>query len=236
MIKLNKTYLIKLQALNIKGIECLNKNAFDEAMSFFEKALEIDPYSAVVLNNQGIVLTQLKRYSDAQQAYEKAISAKPDYMKSYKNLGLVHYLQLHHADAINAYKYYLSIEPNDAEALQNLGLLYMAEGREEEAIVNFEQVEALLALDSVENMTQLGVGYFYRGKLDRAMACFDQALEMDENFISARYQRGVLNLTQGQVQNAIKDLQDVLSIAPEYPQAKENLEVAYSTARHMKSH
>ena len=54
-----------------------NLGQFEEAISWYDKALEIDPENAVVLSYKGIILTNLGRYEEAIFWFDKAIAADP---------------------------------------------------------------------------------------------------------------------------------------------------------------
>ncbi|MEO1404045.1 MAG: tetratricopeptide repeat protein, partial [Cyanobacteria bacterium J06635_1] len=51
---------------------------YDEAISAYEKAIELDPDDATAHYNLGNTYKALKRYDEAISAYEKAIELDPD--------------------------------------------------------------------------------------------------------------------------------------------------------------
>ena len=58
-------------------------------MASYDKALEINPGSVVILNNRGLVLEELKRFDEALASYEKALQIKPDYVTAADNRRLL---------------------------------------------------------------------------------------------------------------------------------------------------
>ena len=55
-----------------------------EALASYDKALEIRPNSAEVLNNRGIVLRDLRRLAEALASHDEALAIKPDYAEALK--------------------------------------------------------------------------------------------------------------------------------------------------------
>lgn len=218
------------QTLNIQGYQHLLQGENEEALIYFQRALALAAHNPVILNNMGHALLNLNRFDAAQEAYQQAIAANPDYLKPYRNLALLYQLQGKNNEAIAAYQQYLELAPEDGEAHHNLGLLYMTEGRTTEAALAFEAADAYLTPDNAESTTNLGVGNFYRGDLDRAEGLFEQALELDPSYVPARYHLGLTYLHQGRCEEAIESLEAVVAAEPDHPQATANLGVAYNTA------
>lgn len=74
-----------------KGDLCYNQNKIDKALSYFEKALEIDPNNPNAINGKGLVLNDKQDYKSAIDLYDKAISIdnqNPDYFYNKGNFSL----------------------------------------------------------------------------------------------------------------------------------------------------
>jgi tetratricopeptide (TPR) repeat protein len=63
-----------------------NKN-YEEAIRYYQKALELESDLDAALNNSGNIFSDLKRYDEAEAAYRKAIELNPEYATAYSNLG-----------------------------------------------------------------------------------------------------------------------------------------------------
>lgn len=59
--------------LNRKGASLLSKGRYDEAMEYFEKALEIDPNNSTTLGNKSLVLNEIGRINLNNQEYDKTM-------------------------------------------------------------------------------------------------------------------------------------------------------------------
>jgi tetratricopeptide (TPR) repeat protein len=76
--------------LELKGLvlHFLGKN--NEAISFFDKALAINPNDAEVLNNKGIALHFLGKNNEAISIFDKALAINPNYKLALDNNRLAH--------------------------------------------------------------------------------------------------------------------------------------------------
>jgi len=64
--------------LEKKGIELLSQKRYEEAISYFDKILEIEPTNINALNNKGASLLGLERYENALDYFDKVLEIKPD--------------------------------------------------------------------------------------------------------------------------------------------------------------
>ena len=55
-----------------KGIDLAEQGKYDEAIEYFNSAIETDPQDAKVWYNKGVVLTLQGKYDEAIQAYDKS--------------------------------------------------------------------------------------------------------------------------------------------------------------------
>lgn len=62
----------------------------DEAMSLYQKAIELDPAYAVTYNDLGIVYEAKDMPERAEEMYLKAIQIDPNYLSAYSNLALLY--------------------------------------------------------------------------------------------------------------------------------------------------
>ncbi|MBX5482223.1 MAG: tetratricopeptide repeat protein [Myxococcaceae bacterium] len=86
-------------------------------------------------------------------------------------------------------------------------------GRLEEARVVFEGLVGLGTPDAFPH-TMLGTVYLAQGKLDRAMALFEEALEFDPHDLAARVYRSELRINQGHTRQAMAELAQVIAEGP----------------------
>ena len=73
-----------------KGLESQRNGDLDNALMFFQKAMELDPTLAIAYNDAGVIY-EAKGWNDkAKQAYGKAIDLDPTLASPYYNLGSIY--------------------------------------------------------------------------------------------------------------------------------------------------
>jgi len=60
-----------------KADQLIYENKYEEAITYYDKVLEIDPKDIDALNNKGDALYDLDRYNEAIQYYDKVLEIDP---------------------------------------------------------------------------------------------------------------------------------------------------------------
>ena len=114
----------------------------------------------------------------------------------------------------------LEIEPDNVEALKLLSSMLVAEGREEEAKVLMERLPEGEVLDA-DAYLNVGIDAYNDGRLDEALAQFDEVVQQFPDLPEAYYYRGLVLLNQENNDGAITDFEKLLELAPDHPKAAE---------------
>ena len=69
--------MTELEILIQNGITNLKDDNFEDALSFFEQALLLDPNNADLWNQKGVALRSLGRYNEASECYNKSLQLDP---------------------------------------------------------------------------------------------------------------------------------------------------------------
>jgi len=125
------------------------------AVSAYQKAIELDPEYQAVYANLGVVYYQLEQLDLAAQQYEKALELNPDDGEVTYNLGALNLQRALisgtdpdpelMAQAISLLERALELSPGLAEPYFSLGVAYIAQDNKEKAIESFQ---SFLAKDS----------------------------------------------------------------------------------------
>ncbi|MCP4336651.1 MAG: tetratricopeptide repeat protein [Mycoplasma sp.] len=137
-------------------IEALISKDPKKQISYYNKAIEIDPNYTVAYINRGIVYDRLGKNEDAMSDYNKAIEINPNlaiaylsrgvsYMRLYKLDNNIKYLK----DAMSDYNKAIEINPNLAIAYINRGYAYIRLKKYEDAMSDLNKVIDLI--DNVNN-------------------------------------------------------------------------------------
>ncbi len=114
--------------------------AFDQALSDFDLALEHQPSQWKAHLNRGVILGKRGQWEAAAAACQKSIAARPAQTHAYFNLAEVEYQLGRYAEAIQNYDKVLATAPNDVQALNGQALALIADGRGADAIGIYESL------------------------------------------------------------------------------------------------
>jgi len=203
-----------------RGFAYLNKGQIEDAISDFNKAIELDPGKAVAYVVRGSVYhSRLNQLDNAISDYSKAIEIDPDLAVAYQNRGSV-YNRLDQLDnAISDYSKAIEINPDFAVAYQDRGSIYQSQGRFDNAISDYSRALDLKPEDSVI-YNYRGSAYFEQEQYQKAFNDFNRAIELDPSYASAYINRGTYYNAIRKFGDAIADYKKALELDPETPFSK----------------
>src|SRR3989338_5327048 len=121
------------------GVELGKRGLNQEALTFFDKALKIDPRYASAWNNKGVALNNLGRYEEAITCYDKALGLDPKYTSAWNNKGLALYNLGRYKEAIERYQEALKLNRDWLASHINLAVLLSVTNRHDEAEREFRE-------------------------------------------------------------------------------------------------
>lgn len=177
----------------LKGRYSLNKFFIDEAISYYNQAIDMDPeyalaYAAlaeafVLLSTGFDILPSRDAMPKAREAAQKALQIDPTLSEAYVSLGLV--ATCYDWDRKAAGKYFreaLEFNPNSAIAHQWIEFyLTFLEGKFDEAIASLEQAQELDPLNILIKI-RLGYMFYYKRDFDRAIRHFQKIIDLEPDF------------------------------------------------------
>jgi len=171
-------------------------------------------------------LYQAKKYAEALQEYQKVLAENPDMHQAYERIGLCHFRLGDPDNAIKAFKLMLEKEPQARNVLLNLCAIFLEKGNLEEGMKYFKQLEEATITDH-SIFYNIGVLLFAKEQMDQAIEYFQKCAARDPNYVDAYYQIALAYLNQGNNEEAKKNLQKIIELAPgsdKAAQAKEILD------------
>jgi Flp pilus assembly protein TadD len=171
-------------AFNNQGIALASLGKIDEAIEFFETALQIKPDNATSLNNLGYALEQVDRKEEAYDVYVQSIAldAKTNWARD--NLMRLVKEKLERGEFQDLGQLISSV-PTDARTQNALGVVLAKHGQNSQAILCF-----LAAISSkpafVEAHNNIGIAYAKKGNFTKARLHFNQALILEPNSESVK--------------------------------------------------
>ncbi len=176
--------------------------------------------------SQGNDLYQGKKYAEALQEYQKVLAENPDMHQVHEKIGLCYFRLGDPDNAIKAFKLMLEKEPQARNVLLNLSAILLEKGNLEEGMKYFKQLEEETVNDH-SIFYNIGVLLFAREQMDQAIEYFKKCTARDPNYVDAYYQMALAYLNQGNNEEAKKNFQKIIELAPgsdKAAQAKEIIE------------
>jgi FKBP-type peptidyl-prolyl cis-trans isomerase 2 len=136
IIEPNNTKAAKYYRL---GVEAQDKGHIDEAISFYKKALELNPNLTEAYYNIGVALHRKGDFDKSAEFYLIAIGYNPAFPEAHHNLGMVFKEKGQTDEAISCYEKAIEIRPDYADAYYNLGNAFVSKGEFDEAIQSYKK-------------------------------------------------------------------------------------------------
>ena len=235
------------QLFRQKAFNALKRNAFEEATTYFEKAIRLDPENATTYRIMGDGYALASEFSQAITYYQKALDLAPDDAEARKNLVLSynnHGVTLRNKGewdaAIRAYRDALELQPTYQLSRTNLSDVLWQKanarrqvGRSADAIAAYLELQKLHP-DDTDIASLLGELYLKVQDYPAAVSAFHQvytALPTDEqvqqNLIAAyqQYARALRN--QRNYSAAVVQLQKAVVLFPNDINLRLSLSQAY---------
>ena len=177
------------------------------AKNEFERALELQPDSALPYKRYGWALGMSGHLEGAIAQISKAITLQPRSADLHVGLGIIFHLARHHAESIAQAQLALDIEPEYFPAYTLLGI-----GHLQQWVVNIalEELQMAAALAAVPwTLGYLGYGYAVAGKCRRALDILDELHRRTERGYVSPYSLALIYTGLGQKEKALRFLAEV---------------------------
>jgi len=190
-----------IQTLMVTGHLCVSLKRFDEALGYYNRVLDIEPWNDEAqqfvdrLSTQGVAgqsdadpetvyqrcLDQASRgqVEQAVTGLESLVAAHPDFALAHNDLGVLYYQRGDKERCLQCYEKAVTLDPSNANYRKNLADFYLAEQGEVE-----KALELYLAVlnDNPEDIDTLMVaGHICTalGKIDSARLFYDRVLDVE---------------------------------------------------------
>lgn len=106
----------------LKNIAELHKDleAYEKALSVYERCLELEPYNMILLNTMGGLCKKANWHDKAAKYYKQTLNIEPNNKAALTGLGAVYRAEERYQDAINCYL--KALENNDLDSFANNGI------------------------------------------------------------------------------------------------------------------
>lgn len=192
-----------VEDLYYKGLGLSNDGKHDEAIEYYNKAIELDPVNAgKSWEGLGRSYYQMGKLDEAIENYKKAIDLDPlDAADSWSQIGRIYSDLKNYEESVKAYANALELRPNDYYDLIFIAYSLEELHRYEDAIVMREK--ALTVPTDISDFEQLANDYIKIGEYQKAIDTYNRALVIDPRDASMWGHIGETYEMMGEYQKAI---------------------------------
>lgn len=118
-------------------------NAYNTALEYLDKALQLNSSNKYALNNKGYILMLLHRFEESIPLYDRAIEVAHIFEYPYNNRGYAKLMLGRLEEGFQDIHHSLKLNSNNSYAHRNMGIYYMKKERHNEALKYFEKAKEL---------------------------------------------------------------------------------------------
>ncbi|MDQ2665877.1 MAG: tetratricopeptide repeat protein [Gemmatimonadota bacterium] len=211
-------------AHNNLGVLYYNKGLYEEAVSAFMRALELDAKMLVAQRNLEIAYFSTGYYDKRIGELAERLRVRPDDRDTRWDLGRTFALLGQSADAVAEFTELLRHHPSDIGALVQLGLAERTNGDLDKALGYLERALALDPSSSVVNF-YIGEVLYNRGVSEGALAALRRAVELNPQNPDAHYLMGFVLGDLGMHEEARDVTRRAIQLNPALSRAQANLAI-----------
>jgi len=203
---------------NIKGAQLLGEGRFSEAISMFDKAIEINPIFELPWINKARAFFDMKEYDRALECCEKTLEIRPSFSEAWELKGRSLFHKKEYDAALPCFKKAVEIDPENWLAWDNQGRTLFNLQRFEEATICFDKV----LKDQPNNIDVIrlyAVALSRLGLEEKAAEFWDMALRIKPQDIEALFNKAWLLAAARELDDALIIFEKVIQQEPKIGEA-----------------
>lgn len=213
------------ERLYSQGLGVLSRDDYVRAVTYFDKAVEIDPNYAEAWYQAGFSYGMLGKHEESLRASKQAARLRPEWTETFVNIGASSYALGKFEDAVTAYRQAAKLDAGNPDTQYALGLSFNKLGRTEEEILAYKRAINLKP-DFANAYEKLGAAYLKQKRYAEAVPVFEslKTYKPDAktyNFLGESY------FESGRIDESIEAFNNAVNYNPELDQARYNLGRAY---------
>jgi len=166
---------------------------------------------------QAMEATRDGRLDEGVALYEQILEEAPDLAVARYNLGYIYTRQQDWPAAEAEFQKVIELQPERSDTYIALGGVYEATGRRDEALALLSSASARFGQDATFQYS-LGIAYLNAGQTRLAEEALRKVRDLDPSMPEAYYYLGTLAIGNGQVPEAVAELEKYVSLSGQNPQ------------------
>ncbi len=203
---------------NNRGTLYSDLGQFTQAISEYNKAIELNPKYAGAYNNRGGAYSDLGQFKEAISERTKAIELDPKFDRAYYNRGLAYYNSGKVSKAVSDYNKAIKLNPKLTEAYNNRGVAYGSSGQLKKAVSDYTKAIELDP-EHIEAYKNRGLAYLKLKEFHRCISDYNKAIKLNPGHVEAYNNRGTAYGQLGRFTKAISDYNKAINLDPKYAKA-----------------
>ena len=196
---------------------------YDRAMETLNHLTSIDPNNRTAFMIKGFIYKSQGDTANAVHFFRRVIDLYPEFEPAYEELGVL-YAQHRNLLGVEYLKTAIRLEPNNINALYALAMLYQDTENPDQANEIYTRI---LEIDPQNKYAWHNRGYMEMvlyEDYENAIEFSTKAIDADNHYVEAHYNRGVAYELKGDRNNAAICYRTALQIDPSYQPATKALE------------
>ncbi len=194
----------------------------NRAIDYYQRALKIDPDFVLARYDLAVTYRGMGEVDKAITEYEKVLKINPRFPEALSNLGGQYFRKGNVKQAVAHFRRAVEVYPNFIQALSNLGAALNKMGNSKQALPHLKKALKLDPEFAVAYFN-LGNAHFAQGNLDEAATAYNNAMQKGVDFLSLHWKLHEIHLKKGRRNQAIMELQTILRMDPQHPEARKKL-------------
>ena len=222
----------------LKARDVFYQKKWPETLQAYTKVLSFGPNSAEAYASLGEALFVLNRSDESERALERAIALDPTDGASHALLGKLYQARHDNTAAIAQLTIAHQLRPNDRESIYRLFRIYLAKGDTQNSERFKRELDELVSSNRAESdneakavvFNSAGIELERQGSFSEALKNYDEAARTNVTNIVYQRNGALLLCRMGRTQEAIRRLNDILTLEEDDPQTLQILAVAKELA------
>ena len=214
------------------GMAEINLNNTEQAIKYFEDALDIEPSFEKASFELGNIYTQNKQFNKAIKTFRNLLKADHYNAAAYVNLANTMILE-NENNYKKAYKYYkkaIKLNPKYAPAYFSYASILERNGEIGKAVENYEKTVSLDP-DYMTAYCNLAAIYITDNKYDEAIRVLTQIVRLNPNNPEIYHQLANMYYLKQDYKNAINNYREALKLNPNFPSVQSKLATILATSK-----
>ncbi len=214
------------QAHRNLGVIEFTKHNNQQALVYFQKALEYNPKHTDLYYFTGICLNNIGKFQEAMESFKKLQEIDPDNIPNKLKIAIIFYnLKMwDNAEKIN--RDILEKNPDYADVHFNLGLSLIHQGKASKAAESFKNALNINP-NYINSKIKLGVAQACMGLFDDAFESLNAVIEKHPDYADVNYLLGIIKEECNETVEAVKYLERAVRISPKFKNAQVKLILFY---------